>query len=173
MTGVQTCALPIYNTVIGAGSLENCTTGSGNIGVGDITAVARIFNVTTENDRLVMGHNNITNAYVKVAWTVTSDARDKTNIAPIPHGLAFIEQLQPKQFQFKKSRENDTPNGNVRYGFLAQDILALEGKNNVIIDNEQPDHLKYQGESLVPILVKAIQELKVEVDLLKQQLKGN
>ncbi len=158
------------NVAIGEGSLINLTTGSGNIGVGDISAVTRIFNVTTENDRLVMGHNNITNAYVKVSWTVTSDARDKTNIAPIPHGLDFVEQLQPKQFQFKKSREDDTPNGNMRYGFLAQDILALEGDNPVIIDDEQPEHLKYQGESLVPILVKAIQELKLEVDSLKVQL---
>jgi hypothetical protein len=58
----------------------------------------------------------------------------------------------------------------MRYGFLAQDILALEGDNPVIIDNEKPDHLKYNGESLVPVLVKAIQELKAEVDSLKQQL---
>jgi hypothetical protein len=37
---------------------------------------------------------------------------------------------------------------NVRYGFKAQDILALEGDNNVIIDNEQPEHLKYQRGSI-------------------------
>jgi hypothetical protein len=48
----------------------------------------------------------------------------------------------------------------MHYGFKAQDILALEGDNNVIIDNEQPDHLKYKGEHLVPVLVNAIKELK-------------
>ena len=55
----------------------------------------------------------------------------------------------------------------MHYGFKAQDILALEGDNNVIIDNEQPDHLKYKGEHLVPVLVNAIKELKAEIDKLK------
>jgi hypothetical protein len=129
-----------------------------------------VFNVTTENNRLVMGHNTITNAYVQVAWTVTSDARDKTNIAAVPHGLAFVNQLNPVSFQFKTSREDDTPNGNKRYGFLAQDILALEGDDPVIIDNEVPEKLKYQGESLVPVLVKAVQELSAQVQALQAEI---
>ena len=78
-----------------------------------------------------------------------------------------MQKLNPISYNFKKSREDATPHGNKRYGFLAQDILALEGENNVIIDNEQPDHLKYQGEALVPVLVKAIQELKAEFDAYK------
>jgi trimeric autotransporter adhesin len=127
------------------------------------------FNITTENFRVVLGYNNTTNAYVKVAWTVTSDLRDKTNFGTVPHGLDFVNQLKPVSFQFKKSREDDTPHGNVRYGFKAQDIMALEGDNPVIIDDEQPDHLKYNGEALVPVLVNAIQELKAEIELLKNK----
>ena len=50
---------------------------------------------------------------------------------------------------------------------MAQDILALEGDNPVIIDNKDENALKYKGESLVPVLVKAIQELKAEVDAYK------
>jgi hypothetical protein len=156
------------NCFIGYGTATSATTGSRNVSVGDRRLDGGdIFNLTTESDRAIFGHNNITNAYVKVAWTVTSDARDKTNIAPIPHGLDFVKQLNPVSYNFKVSRTNDTPNGNKRYGFLAQDILALEGENNVIIDNEQPNHLKYQGEALVPVLVKAIQELKAEFDAYK------
>jgi hypothetical protein len=81
-----------------------------------------------------------------------------------------VQQLNPVSYNFKKSREDDTPHGNKRYGFLAQDILALEGDDNVIIDNEQVDHLKYQGESLVPVLVKAIQELSAKNDALEARL---
>jgi hypothetical protein len=157
-----------YNACFGKSAGQNITTGEENICIGYFAGCeAGVFNLTTQNFRVVMGENAITNAYIKVAWTVTSDARDKTNINPIPHGLDFVKQLNPVSYNFKKSREDDTPHGNKRYGFLAQDILALEGEENVIIDNEQVDHLKYQGEALVPVLVKAIQELKAEFDAYK------
>ena len=68
------------------------------------------------------------------------------------------------------------PHGNKRYGFLAQDILELEGNDPVIIDNENSESLKYQGEALVPVLVNAIQELSAQVTALQTEvntLKGN
>lgn len=158
-----------YNAYFGKLAGANITTGEENVCIGYYAGnEAGVFNLTTQNLRIVMGQNAITNAYIKVAWTVTSDARDKTNINPIPHGLEFVKQLNPVSYNFKKSREDNAPHGSKRYGFLAQDILALEGADNVIIDNEQPDHLKYQGEALVPVLVKAIQELKAEFDAYKE-----
>jgi hypothetical protein len=81
------------------------------------------------------------------------------NFAPVPYGLDFVNQLKPTAYQFKVDRDTEKPNGSVRYGFKAQDILALEGKNPVIIDIEDPDNLKYKGEHLVPVLVNAVQEL--------------
>jgi hypothetical protein len=128
-----------------------------------------MLNITTESNRGVFGSDVITNAYVKVAWTVVSDLRDKTNFGTVPHGLDFVNKLEPVSFQFKKSREDDTPTGDVRYGFKAQDIMALEGDNPVIIDNENEDSLKYNGEALVPVLVNAIKELKAEIELLKNK----
>ena len=156
------------NTAIGYQAGQNITTGSANICVGTLAGTDAVFNVTTENNRIVMGYNSITNAYVKVAWTVTSDARDKTDVQPMQHGLAFVQQLNPVSYRWKTSREDSTPIGTRRYGFLAQEIMAIEGDNPVIIDNEQPEHLKYQGEALVPVLVKAIQELKAEFDAYKE-----
>tara|TARA_R110001606_G_scaffold387466_1_gene552148 strand:+ start:115 stop:1197 length:1083 start_codon:yes stop_codon:yes gene_type:complete len=161
------------NTANGRQALVSNTTGSGNIGIGFVNnagAYAPVFNPTTENNRLVLGHTAITNAYVKVAWTVTSDARDKMNFAPVPYGLDFVNQLKPTAYQFKVDRDTETPNGDVRYGFKAQDILALEGDNPVIIDNEDPDHLKYRGEALVPVLVNAIKEQQVLIDALTARL---
>jgi hypothetical protein len=163
------------NVAVGDRALGAITTGNNNIGFGftdSVNGYSPVFDPTTESNRVVMGHVAITNAYIRVAWTVTSDARDKTNIVDLDKGLAFVQQLQPKQYQFKTSRTNELPSGNVRYGFLAQDILALEGDSPVIVDNEDLNHLKYNGEALVPVLVKAIQELKAEVDSLKQQLNG-
>jgi hypothetical protein len=179
-TGSQHCVLgyqALYknttgdtNTAIGSLALYNCTTGKANIQVGALNSaqsIASVFNVTTEDNRLVMGHTGITNAYVQVAWTVVSDARDKTNFAPVPHGLDFVTQLNPVQYQFRTDRQSEETNGSVRYGFKAQEVLALEGANPVIIDNEDSEKLRMTDTYMIPILVKAIQELKAEFDAYK------
>jgi hypothetical protein len=169
---MRACTTGKHNTGIGYEGLKNLTTGAGNIGIQPYSSAETfnaVFDITTENNRISMGSTGVTNAYVQVAWTVVSDARDKININSVPHGLSFVNQLNPVSFQFKMSREDETPNGGKRYGFLAQDILALEGDDPVIIDNEVPEKLKYQGESLVPVLVKAIQELSTELDTVKAQ----
>jgi len=155
------------NTGIGYWGLFGVTTGSGNVGIGAMDSAinnAPVFNITTQNNRVYIGSTAVTNAYVQVAWTVVSDARDKTNFAPITHGLDFVKQLNPLSFQFKKNRESDVAHGPVRYGFKAQEILALEGNNPVIIDNEDSEKLRYNGEALVPVLVKALQELNAKFD---------
>lgn len=155
-----------YNIAIGGLGLN--TTGSGNIEIRSTGSA--LFSPTTESNRIMLGGTNTTNAYIQVAWTVVSDGRDKMNIEPVPHGLEFIERLNPVSFQFRESRDSDKPHGKKRYGFIAQDILELEGDNPVIIDNEDEDKLKYNGESLVPVLVKAIQEQMVIIRQLQEDI---
>lgn len=93
------------------------------------------------------------------------------NFNVVPHGLEFVKQLNPVAFQFKETRDSNTPHGPVRYGFKAQDILALEGEDNaVIIDNEDPDKLRYNGEALVPVLVNAIKEQQTLIEAQQQQI---
>jgi len=164
-----------HSTGIGYEALKNATTGVGNTMIQPYSSTETYqpaFNITTESNRISMGSTTVSNAYIQVSWTVVSDARDKMNFAPVTHGLDFVSQLNPVSYQFKETRESNVPHGPVRYGFKAQEILALEGDNPVIIDNEDSEKLRYNGESLVPVLVKAIQELKAEVDSLKSQLKG-
>lgn len=159
------------NSALGYLALYNNTTGNGNIGIGFVNSAgtyAPVFDPTTENNRLVMGHTGITNAYVQVAWTVVSDERDKTEIEPLDIGLEFVRELQPKSFKFRVSRDSEETVGRKRYGLLAQDVLSLEGNNPVIIDDEDPNKLKYCGESLVPVLVRAIQELSDKIDALER-----
>jgi hypothetical protein len=155
-----------YNTFLGARAGVSNTTGAGNIIISPMTSgssVSPVFSVTTQNDRISMGSTGITNAYVQVAWTVVSDARDKTNFSPVPHGLDFVNQLKPISYQFRESRDSDITNGGVKYGFKAQDILELEGQNSVIIDSQNPEKLYYTSDHLIPVLVKAIQELTARV----------
>jgi len=162
-----------YNTASGLGALQNTTTGSGNTALNPLNSAgdyAPVFNPTTEDNRFCMGSTGVTDAYIQVAWTVVSDARDKINFAPVPHGLEFVKALQPTAYQFRTARDSEETNGRVRYGFKAQDVLALEGANPVIVDNEDAEKLRMIDSHMIPVLVKAIQELSAEVDNLKQQL---
>ena len=153
------------NTAIGDSALQSLTTGDGNVAIGQASGgQGNMINITTESNRAVFGHDTITHSYVKVDWTVTSDQRDKMNFSEVPHGLSFVNDLQPVKFNFKKSRENATPHGKTKYGFKAQDILALEGNNPIVIDNENEDSLKITNSHLIPILVKALQELSTKLD---------
>jgi hypothetical protein len=158
------------NSAMGLNALYYNTTGAGNSAFGPNNSAgtyAPVFNPNTENNRFCMGSTGVTNAYIQVAWTVVSDARDKTNFAPVPHGLEFVNQLKPTAYQFKEDRETDVPTGIVRYGFKAQDILALEGDTPVIIDTEDLDKLRFNSDSLIPVLVNAIKELTARLELLE------
>jgi len=161
------------NTAIGQSALGSNTTGSGNTAVNPRNSAgsyAPVFDPTTENNRFCMGSTGVTNAYIQVAWTVVSDARDKTNFAPVPHGLEFVKALQPTAYQFRTARDSEETNGGVRYGFKAQDVLALEGANPVIVDNEDADKLRMVDTALIPVLVKAIQEQQALIESLTTRL---
>jgi len=161
------------NTASGADALYSNTTGSGNTAINPRNSAgsnAPVFNPTTENNRFCMGSTGVTNAYIQVAWTVVSDARDKINFAPVPHGLEFVKALQPTAYQFRTARDSEETNGGVRYGFKAQDVLALEGDSPVIVDNEDEDKLRMVDTALIPVLVKALQELSTKNDDLEARI---
>jgi len=157
------------NTAFGYFAGAGITTGSFNTCIGSGFGTDPVFNVTTQNFRLVMGETYVTNAYVQVPWTVVSDARDKTEIEALDRGLDFVQQLKPVTFRFKKTREETEAHGPLRAGFLAQDIVPLEDRP-IVIDRDDPEKLRLQGEALVPILVNAVKQLADEIKALKQSL---
>jgi hypothetical protein len=150
-----------YNTAVGTNALLNAN-GSNNLEIRSGSSPA--FNITTQSNHISLGSSTTTNAYIKVAWTITSDERDKMNFANVPLGLNFVNNLTPVAYQHKLSREEPEAHGPVRYGFKAQDILALEGDNAVIVDSSDPESLRLSESNLFAVLVKAIQELKAELD---------
>ena len=165
------------NTALGTQAGRQVTTGTGNIIIGSTDGAggySPVFDVTSHNNRLVLGHDEITNAYVgSTTWSNNSDERDKMNFDTVPHGIEFVKQLNPVSFQYKRSRDAEIPepHGPVHYGFKAQEILALEDQDNpIIIDAEDPNKLRYRGEHLVPVLVNAIKEQQVVIDALTARL---
>ena len=116
-----------------------------------------------------LGNGSITAACIQVAWTTVSDERDKTCIEDIDKGLEFIGDLKPKSFEYREDRTTTKGTGVKRYGFLAQEVLAAEGEDTVIVSEDNEDQLGLNSDYLVPILVKAVQELEARV----AELEGN
>jgi trimeric autotransporter adhesin len=164
-----------HNVAIGDNALQNGTTGCNNIAVGTNAASTTVVsatptgfnNVTTESNRITMGNDSHDCALIKIAWTVVSDCRDKTCFKEVPHGIDFVRALKPTEYQFKKKRDLDEPDGVKRYGFLAQDIMALEGDSPVVASADDPNKLKYNEAHMVPILVNAIKDLADEIEKIK------
>ena len=65
-----------YNTAIGVQASNNATSGQ-NTALGYSAANDAVYSLTNESHRIVIGNNNNTDAYIKIDWTVTSDARIK------------------------------------------------------------------------------------------------
>ena len=95
----------------------------------------------------------------------------KENIEDITSGLDVVEKLRPVSFQYK---ENYTADRSVQSGFIAQDLLvALEGKNYLEgVVSQGPTYYNVAYQNLIPILAKAIQELKSENDNLKTRIEA-
>lgn len=170
------------NTFLGNIAGLGATTGSNNLVLGYQAGngTFNLFNLVTESNRVIVGDTRITNAYVNVPWTIVSDARDKTDIQDISYGLDFVSKLKPVKFKRDdRSRYEDGVSDGTKkdaqftHGFLSQDVIDAEKSSGAtdetlfIADNESPDNLKLKESALIPALVKAIQELKLEFDAYK------
>ena len=150
--------------------------------------------MTSHSNRVCLGNNNIIELGCKVSLTVTSDERDKTDFKDLDIGLNFVKQLKPYTFKWdERSKYVDwdkNPNTDLNsithdgthkeaqldIGFKAQEVEVLEkaagynkdNNSNLTISLSQDGKqygMKY--EKLIPILVKAIQELEAKVAALE------
>lgn len=103
-------------------------------------------------------------------WTFVSDRRLKDNIADISYGLNAVMQMQPRSFTMKSS-------GKQTIGFIAQELQSVvpEAVSGQEIEFSPEDGdierakktMGVSKELIIPVLVKAIQELKAEFDAYK------
>jgi hypothetical protein len=87
--------------------------------------------------------------------TAVSDVRLKENIVDVDSSLAKINSLRPVEFDMKKDGEH-------KAGFIAQELREVFP--DMIVEGE---YLKIKKDQLIPYMVKAIQELSKEIELLK------
>jgi hypothetical protein len=159
------------NTVLGAATGATLTTGNNNtvIGSGANTAAANT------NNSVTLGNTSITVIRGAVTTiTSTSDARDKTDVIDLPIGLEFINDLRPVKFTWEQREPNPVKDGTSEAGFLAQEVQDVQTLHDAdeylgLIYDENPEKLELSPGKLIPVLVKAIQELTTRVE----QLEGN
>jgi len=188
-TGANTSALGVFslndnttgsnNTSVGNNSLLVNTTGNENtavgIGAGDTTTTgnnnsflgnqARAASATTSNS-ITLGNSAITSLRCQVTTiTALSDKRDKKEIKDLAYGLDLINKVRPVEFTW------DTRDGSITdkpdIGFIAQELAEVEDNLNdtdrlrlTLRDN--PEKLEATPGRLLPIAIKAIQELSAQ-----------
>jgi hypothetical protein len=164
------------NTCLGYNTGSNIISGSNNTCIGN-NANPSSDSVSNE---ITLGNNSVTTLRCQ-ASTITSlsDIRDKKNIQPIPTGLEFIERLNPVKFTWNTRDGSKTDIE--EFGFIAQELKQTQESIGITVPNlvndTNPDKLEASYGSLIPVLVKAIQDLKEltakqqsEIDALKSLL---
>ncbi len=97
-------------------------------------------------------------------YTGISDINKKKDITLSTLGLEEILQLKPSTFKFK-----DDVNEEEQIGFIAQEVKDII-PYAYYEDKEGDDKfIGLKQAAFIPVLVKAIQELKAEIDILKQK----
>jgi len=131
--------------------------------------------------------NNVCNC-IYVAWSNVSDCRDKTNFTPITNlGLNFIRKLRPVKYVWDNRQKYVTKcnfeygikdgtlkQDKVHYGFLAQEMefaaKAVGEKFDGITYDSFRDKYTVSYLELVASLVKSVQEINDELDLIENKL---
>jgi hypothetical protein len=102
------------------------------------------------------------------SYNTVSDYRLKENITPLENGLDRLMQLKPSKF-------NWIENGEETEGFIAHELqeyfpYAVSGEKDAVYlstGNIKAQSVDYGR--ITPLLVKAIQELKAEIEVLKNR----
>jgi hypothetical protein len=181
-----------YNVGVGYEAGKNLSSGTNNTLIGSNSSPS----VNTVSNEITLGNSSVSTLRCAVTTiTSLSDERDKSDIKDLEYGLDFIDSLQPREFTWDNRAETKNQpvfdeNGEVKidengevvsehvefysankgkkdFGFIAQEVKELDNDTLRLVYSENPEKLEMSYGKLVPILVKAIQELKAEIELLK------
>ena len=152
------------NVYIGYLSAQLQTSGDNNITIGNNASNS----TTTASNEITLG--NSANTVIRAAVTTItslSDARDKTNIEESDYGIDFVNSLKPVKFEW--DTRDGAKKGVKDLGFIAQDLKELDDEHLNLVYDENPDKLEATYGRLIPVLVKAIQDLSKEIEILKSK----
>ena len=98
-----------------------------------------------------------------------SDKRAKKNIIDLEDGLSIVNQLKPKTFQYNGKTDLGVDDGKTRFGLIADDVLEVASQyveiGSAKIDGVEVDDFKSLSTTrMIPMMIKAIQELSDKLD---------
>jgi hypothetical protein len=135
---------------------------------------------------LGQSENDIRAQHGVATWATVSDERYKKDIVDSEAGLSLINALRPRTFNYKNKgelpdffsayEEGSTEvykSSQTQHGFIAQEVKAAIDADDSIKDgfklwDERDDGAQEVAEAaLIPVLVKAIQELTARIEALE------
>ena len=129
--------------------------------------------IIQDNNQIVLGNSAILSLKCAIQTiTSLSDARDKKDIEPLTNGINFIEKMNPVSFiwNMRDGGKVDIP----EMGFIAQELKQVQEETGITVPNlvleTNPDRLEASYGTLLPILIKAVQELSAKVTTLETEL---
>jgi hypothetical protein len=96
------------------------------------------------------------------SWTAVSDERKKDIIEPISNATEKVGSLRAVIGKYKTDADDKR-----RSFLIAQDVQSVFPE---AVDSSTPDQLGLSYSDMIPLLVKAIQELKAELDATKAKV---
>jgi hypothetical protein len=167
LAGEQLSPTSQFNTFLGT----NANVSSNTLVFTNSTAIGYDAKVNS-SDKIRLGNTSVTVIEGQVAYSFTSDARDKKDIELLDAGLNFINVLKPVRFIW--NARNDGIKDIQEVGFIAQDLLQAQKDTGItiprLVHDEDPEHLSITSSSIIPILVKSVQELSAKVNTLEAEL---
>lgn len=165
------------STAINSVFLGNSTgQGVSNISGGNLVcigAASRPSSATAFNE-ITLGDSSIGALRCAVtSITSLSDARDKKDVTDLRAGLDFVKALRPVEFVWD-DRDEDGKHNVSDFGFIAQELKSAQEDANLadvlkLVYESNPEKLEASYGKLVPILVKAVQELAAKVEQLEKK----
>jgi trimeric autotransporter adhesin len=161
-----------FNSTLGYNAGDALTTGTNNTIIGNGSDASS----ATVSNEITLGNASIATLRCQVtSITALSDRRDKKDIVPLELGLDFVNSLNPVKFTW--NTRDGAKVGQQEAGFIAQELdeaqIAAGAETYLdIVLKENLDKLEAAPGKLIPVLVKAIQDLSAEVATLKEQING-
>lgn len=144
---------------------------TGKVGIGTTSPSSKLH---VNGDATISGNANFLSDVVVTGQIVhPSDARLKTNITKVENALSQLNQIEVVNYNYKDEFiQSQGLSSTNQTGLLAQNVLKVYPhlvKENTLTDEQGNVYAGVNYEQLVPHLIKAIQELNVEIEKLKNQ----